>query len=54
MLAKDASNNNESMKYIDGGVNECKSIDLRDRCELASKLRSCLDKSNILHALNQM
>lgn len=55
MLINNTNNNNndKATKQIDVAVNECKSIVHRERCEFASKLRSCLDKSIVIQGLNQ-
>lgn len=53
ILIKDANNNIKAMNGINGTVNECKSIAHRERCEFASKLRSCIDKAAIIQGLNQ-
>lgn len=52
MVMKDANNYDKSVKHINGVASECKSIAHRDRCEFAFQLRSCIDKTAILHALN--
>lgn len=44
MLVKDAGKNEKALKQVPDTVNECKMPVHQDRCELAAKLKTCLDK----------
>lgn len=44
--------NEKALKQINDTVNECKSVNHMDRCELASQLKGCLDKAAVIRGFN--
>lgn len=52
MLLKQTDDVEKAMKSVNNAVDECKNIFQQNRCEFASELKNCIDKSAILFALN--
>lgn len=52
MLNKEFMGNEKALKQINDTVNECKSVNHMDRCELASQLKGCLDKAAVIRGFN--
>lgn len=52
MLNKEFIGNEKALKQINDTVNECKSVNHMDRCELASQLKGCLDKAAVIRGFN--
>lgn len=52
MLTKDYAGNEKALKLINDTVNECKSLNHADRCELGSQLNGCLEKAAVIRGFN--